>query len=476
MNEEDILTAVPDESEIAKYPDSVCGKGWKLECNYRFLPGRPEDGVTLKIPVQSVPAVPADSLDWAVPGLLQEKIAALLRSLPKEYRKKLMPLATTTGIVLAEMPREGRLLSTLNRFLYSRFGVDIPADSWRITQLDERLNLRFSVVDAKGRELAAGRDLSILEKGFDDEDGSRAYARACTKHERSGITSWDIGDIEESILIEEPGVSPFHLYPALAVDGENASLRLFRSAREAVNAHREGVKILFIIHFRNDLRQLRKTLSPTGEMKVWAAAFGGVKALENALFDKVAEDLFAIDIRCKSDFFSLAETLRSRILPKGQDILQSAAPVLKGIYDVAEKFRLLEASNRFNRPFLAFLDDLRGELAALVPPDFLISHGSERLAHIVRYLRALAIRAEKGAVHLEKAISRAVEIGELAALVKELTDAGPPHSDEKRSALEGLRWTIEEYKVSVFAQELKTPFPVSRKRIDSRMEEIRRMV
>jgi len=476
MKEEDLLVKEPDSREIALYPDSVSAAGWKLECNYRFAPGKSEDGITLKIPVQSVPSVPGASLDWEVPGLLQEKIAALLRSLPKEYRKKLMPLTATANIVLQEMPREGRLLSTLSRFLHDRFAVDIPASCWQLDNVETRLNLRFSVVDAKGRELAAGRDISLLEREFADEEGDKALVRARATWEKTGLIAWNFGDIPENIVIEERGIKPFVLYPALEAAGDTVSLRLFKSSQEASFTHLSGVKALFSLHFHNELRALHKSLSPGGEMKLLAAAFGGAKALENALSEKVMADLFAIDIRTERDFLSHAEKVRPLILPKGQEILKMAAPVLKALYEVTERFRTLATSNRSNRPFLSFLDDLRNELARLVPADFLLKYDEPRLLQIVRYLRSFIIRAERGAVHLEKAITRGVEIRELEGIIKELSAGLQFCPDERNFALEELRWMLEEYKVSVFAQELKTPFPVSRKRLNARIEEIKRMI
>jgi ATP-dependent helicase HrpA len=476
MKEEDLLVKEPDSHEIELYPDSVSAAGWKLECNYRFAPGKPEDGITLKIPVQSVSSVPAASLDWGVPGLLQEKIAALLRSLPKEYRKKLMPLTNTADIVLKEMPREGRLLSTLSRFLHDRFGVDIPASCWQLANVEERLNLRFSVVDAKGREVAAGRDLSLFERKFDDAEGDRALARARAAWEKTGLITWDFGDIPENIVIEEHGSKPFVLYPALEAAGDAASLRLFKSSQEANAIHLAGVKALFTLHFPKELRALHKSLSPSGELKMPAAAFGGTKSLENALYEKVLNDLFAVDIRTERAFYSHAQKVQPLILPKGEEIIKIAAPVIKALYEVTEKFRKLEAANGSNRPFLNFLTGLRNELDRLVPADFLIKYDEKRLAQIVRYLRALIIRAEKGAVHLEKALTRGGEIRALEDILRDLSAMPQPSAEEKLTALEELHWMIEEYKVSVFAQELKTPFPVSRKRLDARIEEIRRMV
>jgi ATP-dependent helicase HrpA len=476
MNEEDLLENEPNPSELELYPDSVSMAGWKLECKYAFTPGKPEDGITLKIPVQATRSAPAPFLDWAVPGLLREKIEALLRSLPKEYRKRMMPLANSVDIIMREMPREGRLSTALSRFVRERLGVDAPADAWNSVTLEERLKLRFSIVDGSGRELAAGRDISILEQGFSDPEGEKIIARARLKWEKTNIKSWNFGDIPESVAVDGRENAPLILYPALESAGESVSLRLFKTAHEAALSHKSGVMALFCMHFQKELKSMRKSLAASGELKLHAAAFGGAKALENALYEKTVHTLFAVDIRRQTDFFSHAENSRSQIVPAGQKIVKMAAPVIKALYEVFERFRKIETANRTNRPLLAFLGELRDETFRLAPPDFLLKYDEKRLPHIVRYLRSIMIRAERGAVHLEKALLRGKEIHEIESLFNELFHSSQTCAEEKRILLEELRWMIEEYKVSVFAQELKTPFPVSRKRLDSLIENIRRIV
>jgi len=477
MNEEDLLVKLPDTAEIALFPEAISAGGWRLDCVYRFDPGKPEDGVTLKIPIQATRSVPSAQLDWAVPGLLREKIAALLRGLPKEFRKKLLPLAETTETIFREMPREGVLLNALARFLYERFGVSIPADRWPIDMLEERLKIRYSVVNGKDRELAAGREISLLEKGFVDEEESNAFAKAMKIWEKSGLMTWDFGDLPEQIPLRDGGIHAPPAFPALAADETGIGLRLFRSAGEALLSHHKGVRALLTLRFREELRHLRKTVAPIGDLKIWAAAFGGVKPLENALVEKVMVDLFDADVRTEADFVQHAERIRPEILPRGISVIRLAEPPLKALYEAVELLRTLEGSNRGNRPLLNFLADLRDEAARLLPPDFLIRYDGERLNHICRYLRALAIRAERGTVHLQKSLERWKEIQDLndwrESTLRELPAFA---SGEKRRALDDFGWMIEEYKVSLFAQELKTAIPISRKRIEAKMAEILRVL
>lgn len=479
MKEEDLLAKAPDFGEIALFPEAVSTGGWRLECLYRFDPGNADDGITLKIPVHAIPSIPAAGMDWEVPGLLKEKVMALLKGLPKEYRKRLLPLGHTVEIILSQIERQGALPTALSRFIYEKFGVDIPADRWQQGELDDHLKIRFVVTDEKDRELAAGRDIGVLRQGFIETKESRAFTEARRKWEKTDLTAWDFESLPERITLTDGDPAPHApvAFPGLVAEGTRIGIGLFHSAPEARRAHRKGVGALLALRFRDELKHARKSISPQGDLKLWASAFGGVKVLETALLQKVMHDLFEANIRTRASFEELAERVRSQILPLGQVIVRMAGPPLKALYEATELLRSLEVANRGNAPVLSFLAERREELSRLLPSDFLIRYGEERLVHVGRYLRALAMRAERGAVHLKKSRERETELRELAEwrekTIRELTGDA---SEAKSQALEEFGWMIEEYKVSLFAQELKTAVPVSRKRLDAMMGEIKRML
>jgi ATP-dependent helicase HrpA len=477
MQEADLLLKSPDADEVALFPETVSTGGWRLDCVYRFSPGTPDDGVTLKIPVHAVQDISAETLDWAVPGLFKEKVIALLRGLPKEFRKRLQPLSQTCALILNEMDQGEPLPTALGSFIYKKFGVDIPADLWPLEKLDESLKLRFAIVDAKNRELAAGREISILQQEIVNKEESQAFARARRRWEKSGLTAWDFGELPETIPLCGGRNCEGFAYPALEAQEGGVRIRLFRSGPEAHRAHLLGVRALFTLRLREELRYLRKSLVLSGDLKLWSAAFGGVKTLENALCEKVMHDLLEADIRTETAFNSHAEKVRPQLLLRGQELLLKIGPLIKGLYEVSTLLRRLETAHRGNVPVVAFLAGLRDELSRLLPTDFLIRYDDERLSHLVRYLRALAIRAERGVVHLGKALDRGEEIRDLTERHRDLLSRQTSSvSKEKRRAIEEFAWMIEEYKISLFAQEVKTAFPVSRKRLDSRLKEIERML
>ncbi|UCD88450.1 MAG: ATP-dependent RNA helicase HrpA, partial [Desulfobacterales bacterium] len=159
MQQDDILRYYPDEKELSLYPDTIKVSGQRFDCAYRFEPGKTADGVTIKIPSSFAPIVPEESLDWLVPGLLKEKISALIKGLPKKFRKQLVPVSKTVDVIIDEMPStQSALITTLGEFIYHRFGIDIPASTWPDEMLPDHLKMRVSITDSKGKELFTSRD------------------------------------------------------------------------------------------------------------------------------------------------------------------------------------------------------------------------------------------------------------------------------------------------------------------------------
>ncbi|MCF8095134.1 MAG: ATP-dependent RNA helicase HrpA, partial [Desulfobacteraceae bacterium] len=174
MSEKDLMAAEPDEDELGLYPDRMQLGSSEFSCTYRFNPGGEDDGITVSIPASAAGQVAAETTDWVVPGLLEEKITELIRGLPKTYRKRLVPVSETVAKIMQKMPMyRGSLLSSLSGFIYEHFGVDIPASAWGEEALPDYLKLRLSLVDPEGRELAAGRDRRVIaqhpEKELDDD-------------------------------------------------------------------------------------------------------------------------------------------------------------------------------------------------------------------------------------------------------------------------------------------------------------------
>jgi len=476
MSEEDLLRKDPEQERLEMFPDEAALGGGSVRLTYRFEPGAADDGVTMLIPIPSLAAVEPEKIENLVPGLRREKIAAMLKALPKEYRRKLQPLAETTEIVLRELAdADGPPAPRLAHFLARRFGLQVPPGVWREMKTEDRLQMHFSVVDERNRVLASGENVKRLQQDLAADLQSRVFAAARSAWEREDLRDWTVGELPDSVPLKGDGGWEALAYPGLAAEDDRVSLRLFPTAAEARASHPLGVMKLYAIRFREILAHLKKAIALPADEKKMAAVFGA-GAIEKAIYDKVLHELFYCDIRSDKMFHQHGEAAKKRILSYGQEVLRLAGPVVRAHFETHELLRKLEGTHRFHRTELLFIQALQREKERLVPADFLLRYDRDRLQHLVRYLKALAVRAERGLANLERDRLREEEIRPfLDFYEREFADGGRESSAEKRAAVEEFRWMVEEYRVSLHAQELKTAFPVSRKRLTERMRAIEEM-
>jgi ATP-dependent helicase HrpA len=483
MKPEDIARYRPDEKELSQFPSSIDLGDRSFDCTYRFEPGETDDGVTIRIPSSSAHSVPHESIDWPVPGLYREKITALVKGLPKIFRKRLVPVSNTVDVIVAEMPKtKSAMITALGDFIYTRFGVDVPASAWPDDRLPDHLKMRVSITGPKGEEICSGRNPAILSRRISNtaETGESREMKSARKNwERTGITRWDFPDLPESLVIRGKNRTQWLVYPGLqTTDGKEKSvnLRLSRNTENALASHKKGVAALFAFHLSKDLSFLKKTLALPKNMRKKADYFGGAKRFEERMYQRMIHRLFRGNIRSKAAFYAHAESVAPIMLSKGREFANLSVSVLEAYHETRTVFYNLETAHRANRGVLEFLEGQRAELSRLVPDTFMDLYDTDRLIHLPRYIKAAAIRAERALVNFEKDQTKAQEIEifsrSLNTLLQELS---PAVSERKKAAIEAYFWLIEEYKVSVFAQELKTPVRVSKKRLEETLREIKRM-
>ncbi|MBU1161408.1 MAG: ATP-dependent RNA helicase HrpA [Proteobacteria bacterium] len=483
MKPEDIIRYDPDEKELSLYPDRIDLGNLSIDCAYRFEPGTTVDGVTVTIPASMADAIPSESLEWLVPGLYREKITTLIKGLPKTFRKKLVPVANTVNIIISEMPKiQTSLITALGNFIYTRFGIDIPSSAWPDDLLPDHLKMRISITNAKGKELFSGRDPNLLSRHVLNTVGpveSPEMDAAKKNWERTHIACWDFPDLPEHINLKDKNMAQWLVYPGLQkADSKEKSvnLRLFQSNETAIESHKEGVALLFTLYFSKDLKFLKKTLKLPKDMEEISNYFGGSARFEKRMYESVIKKLFFKNIRSKDAFFAHAESIAQSILSEGRELLNQSLPVLEAYHETRTTIYALETAHKTNRAVLQFLKGLRTELSKLVPETFVDLYDAGRIIHLVRYMKALEIRARRAMVDFEKDRVKSDEIQifteSLNRLLKGLSETT---SKDKKAAIEAYFWLIEEYKVSIFAQELKTPVPVSKKRLKETLKEIERM-
>jgi ATP-dependent helicase HrpA len=471
LAEDDLMNYRPDPAELSLYPERLQTGGRSLGLRYRFEPGAEADGVTLQVPSALAAVVRPADLDWLVPGLLREKVTLLLKGLPKNLRTRLMPLKDTVEAILAEMPQgQGPLLSALGEFLHRRFGVNVPAAAWPADALPDHLKMRVSITAPDGRELGSGRDPAILRL---QAAAGRIPSEVRQRWERSGITRWDFGDLPEVITSSDGARTAWAAYPALCAQAERIDLKLFGRRDQALAAHPKGVAALLALQAARDLKFLRRSLALPEELHPSARRLGGVRHLEDAMVGRVIQDLWAVDLRTEKGFNDHAAAGAPKILEAGRELLYAVIPVIQAHAAAAREIEALSGAKGLLASIHGRLEE---DLSHLVPHNFIELYDRPRLAHVERYLRGLAVRARRAIVDPEKDRAKSHDLQPYADRLKGLLQTLTPQSTaEKRQALEELAWMIEEYKVSIFAQELKTAGPTSPKRLDEKIREIERM-
>jgi ATP-dependent RNA helicase HrpA len=482
LNRDDLMRYMPGGDEIERYPERIAMGGDQFQCEYRFDPGAPKDGVTVKIPSSVASCVTPEPLDWLVPGLLKEKVTELIKGLPKTHRRRLVPVPDTVDIITREMPRSGRaLISELGDFILKRFGVDIPAAAWPTEDLPDHLRMRLSITDAHGHEVAGGRDPAILARLSVAEAPEAGLAAARKQWERSGLTNWEFGDQPESVSLQGKKQRQWTQYPGLAVTGEEGGqrvdLRLFSDRSRAVGSHVKGVAVLLSLRLSSDLKYLKKVMTLPAHKKSYAAGFGGIGGFRDCLTGVIKERLLLKNIRTQQAFETYAVQVKAQLLEQGRLLLASCLAVLEAYGGTREVLRTLSLQYIKAGPVTNFLTHLETEIRQLVPENFPALYEPGRMPDLVRFMNALAVRARRGVVDLEKDRIKAQKVKKYSdALSDLLKTLSPSVSEEKRRCIEAFFWMVEEYKVSLFAQEIKTGIPVSEKRLDKRLKEIERMV
>jgi ATP-dependent helicase HrpA len=478
MTAEELQLTQPDEEVLAGFPDRLTIDGQEFDLSYTYAPGDEKDGITIHVPATLASRFPIERLDWVVPGLLQEKVTALIKGLPKRYRRQLVPVSKTVATVARDLvPTPEPLVTALARLLYDKIGVDIPASEWSTSKIPEHLHMRVAITDHRGRILHAGRDSTVLRRPLGtvtaEQESLQAWQDARTEWETTGITSWSFGALPEQIhvdvnLVAHPGLEP--------ADG-CINIRLFSSADRALETHKRGIAKLFALHLAKELKFVRRALKLPQNMAAGAAYFGGLQVFEKILYDNLLKRLFYLDIRTPEAFSARAAEIKPDLIPKGKDLMERAETVLSSFHQARSLATRTKGANKSNKAVVALCVAIQQELESLVPPHFLELYSLDRLAHLPRYVKAMGVRVERGANDIEKDRRKAADVAVFEDAHAEMKKSLSLHSSaDKIEAVDEYRWMIEEYKVSVFAQDLKTPFPVSSKRLRKRASEIERMI
>jgi len=472
LSEKDLLTGHPDQNNLSAFPDAVeiAGDKWKLA--YVFDNESEKDGVSLKIPSGRLSDLTPDKTDWLVPGLLEEKAEALMRGLEKKYRRKLIPIPETASEALAGMKREGKdMIRSLSEWLYRERRIDIPLDAWQPDNLPLHLQVRFSLLDDSGREIAAGRDPSVLvavKTSSSDRGQSSRYRK---EHELHGLLSWPDVDLSESVSIPGGGV----LWPAFVDEGKDVSLKFFESRYEAEGSHEKALAKFAIIHWNRELRDFQKSLHLSGQARVIANYVGGAAALEESLWDRVVIEIFSHNpVRKKHEWEALLADGGSRLHSLASEYLDLISEVLDCYGE--QRLILSDMEKISHRP--DFIKVRLIDLEEIIGDSFIEKYKPEIWKSLTRWMKAVVSRARKGIADPQKDSKASKKISPIAERLSSIREKRSSlWGEEKKMALDEAEIMMEELKVAIFAAgDVRPAGKISEIRLIKKFDEIERLL
>jgi len=445
------------------YPDEWPHGELRLPLAYTFEPGTAADGVTVRVPLALLNQLDGAGFDWQVRGLREELVIALIRSLPKPVRRGFVPVPDVARAVLARVtPYAEPLLDALERELAELTGVVVPREAWELDRVPDHLRLTFRVVDEQDGVVAEGKDLAALTRRLADRLRA-ALSAAGSPLERAGLRTWSVGTLPPTYEREQAGYR-VTAYPALVDEGDSVAVRLLATAEQQRRAMWAGTRRLLLLTGPSPVRMLRQRLASRDKLALSHNPHGSVAVLLDDCIDCAVDRLLAEGggpVWDEAGFGTLAEVVRVRLGETVVEVVGRAREVLAEWHGLELRLGELAAPvlGTVLGPALA---DIRGQVGELVYPGFVAGTGWSRLPDLVRYLQAVGRRLDKLPERPERDREWMARVDRVWQAYRRLVPVGGPPPD---GALAGIRWMIEELRVSYFAQTLGTPYPVSDVRI-----------
>lgn len=453
-----------------QFPDAVPVAGSRLKLDYVLDHARADDGVSMTIPLEALNQVDEKRAEWLVPGLLAEKVEALIKSIPKSVRRHVGPTGEAASQVAARLTfGEGSLRDRVREALDAITGVEIPKAAWEQASVPDHLRMFFRVVDEQGRPLAQGRDLAAIRR----ELGAKVEA-AFTKIggnelHRDGLKDWTFGDLPESLTLRRGGMDVL-VFPGVIDQGDAVGTRVVETRERAAELTWRGLRRLFLIKSHREIRHRLATRSGVERMAAQYAMLGKFDDLRGDIHALVAERAFLAGRpipRSKAEFDARLEAGWD-LIPKAVDEVAAQAEAILAAYQQAR----LAIDAPHPPAFARVIEDIRDQLAHLVFKGFLDAIPAEWIQHLPRYLAGIRVRLSKlpaGGITRDAKLMAELSPYWLAAKARVDLHAKAGVTDPQLTL---YRWMVEEYRIALFAQELRTAVSVSPKRLQEQWDRI----
>jgi ATP-dependent helicase HrpA len=450
-----------------QFPETMVVDGETVPLKYRFEPGHVLDGVTATIPLALLNQLDATVTEWLVPGMVRDKVTALIKALPKTLRRVCVPVPEFVTGFLESKQTAQPLLPALAEFIQQKTGLKLKPEEFDLAGLEPHHRMNFSVVDEKGRELGMGRDWNQLKKQL----GSAAQLTFRTGSpgiEKSGLKQWDFGDLPATLTFSKDG-RQLTGYPGLEDNGDSVAIKLFDTPEAALAAHRKGVCRLMRFELKEQVKQLEKGLPGFNQYALLLRAIMNPDQLREDMLQCIADRAFIAEDdlpRSNAEFMQLKTRARTR-LPAVTEALTRQAQLIANEYQVllAQLQKMTPVTQKIKR-------DCEQQLQGLLYHGFFSRTPWEQLPHLPRYLKAIKLRIDKYPTSIERDGRHTQALVQLEQRwqqkIEQLRKAHLPVTIQ----LQDFAWQLQELRVSLFAQELRTPYPVSIKRLEKLWQEM----
>ncbi|WP_171034635.1 MULTISPECIES: ATP-dependent RNA helicase HrpA [unclassified Pseudoalteromonas] len=450
------------------YPDTWQQDNLILPLTYHFDPGQAVDGVAVQIPVALLNQVQETGFDWHIPAFRHELISGLIKSLPKSLRRNFVPAPNYADAVLAAVePMQGTLLDALTTRLLRMTGVRVDPEAWDLTSLAPHLRLQFEVRDEHNKLLARGLDLTKLKAELQGEVTETLSKVADDGIEKADLTQWNFGELPKS-YVKKQGQYEIKAYPALVDKKSSAAVELFDNEIKAQVAHQQGLRRLVLLNVPSPIKYLQQNLPNKAKLGLYFNPFGKIADLINDCIAAGVDSLLLKygDIRKSAEFENVKEEIRGELGDAVVDIAIHVEQVLSIAHALHKKMK-----GRVDLTMITAHGDIKSQLESLIFKGFVSQHGATKLTDLIRYLKAIQKRLEKLPVDPNRDRLCVLELDKVANEYKKLTNKIPKGMPIP-SDIEAIFWMQQEFRVSLFAQTLGTPYPISSKRILNAIKEI----
>ena len=452
------------------FPHELKLGGVEFELSYHFEPGSPKDGVTITVPLAQLNQIPLARCEWLVPGLLKEKVVQLVKTLPQKIRSKLVPVPEFAAeFVAAVQPSDKGLVPALIHYILQTRGLnargwEITPDAFRPDALPAHFSFNFRLVDEHGRQLGMSRNLAELRGEWGGQAKQEFSELHETPAEYAGMTDWSFGELPELMEVDVGAGQRVLGYPGLSDEGESVSLCVFDTQEEAQAVHAEGLLRLFKLQFKEQLKYFEKNLPGLTQMGMQYMALGSLEDLRRQLVDLAFAraclvEPWPIDA---ASFKQRCAEAKPRLGLLSQEICRLVGLVLSEWQAVQKKLPAFKAH-------AAAVQDIEKQLGRLIGKRFIADTPFERLQHFPRYLKAIAMRLDKLKANPSRDAQLMAEYAPLWTHYERRTILLAKQG-VVNVQVEQFRWLLEELRVQLFAQELRTPAPVSVKRLQKMWE------